>query len=142
MKIVIGSDTKGFGLKEHLKTYLANLGYDVQDVTLEQDLDFYNATVKVTNVVQEEKADKGIVIDEYGVGPFMVANKHKGIICANTFDEHSAMMTRGHNNANMITIGAGIVGEKLAERIAGAFAASEYDGGRHQIRVDMLNKMC
>ncbi|MBU5465429.1 galactose-6-phosphate isomerase subunit LacA [Virgibacillus sp. MSJ-26] len=142
MKLVIGSDAKGFELKEHLKSYLTDLGYSVQDETPEEDLDFYDATTRVVNVIQNEKADKGIVVDEYGAGPFMIANKHKGIICANTFDEHSAFMTRGHNNANVITIGSGIVGEKLAEKIAGTFVKAEYDGGRHQVRVDMLNKMC
>lgn len=142
MKIVIGSDSKGFQLKDHIKSYLTDLGYSVQDETPEKELNFYDATTRVVDVIEKNLADKGIVIDEYGVGSFMVANKHKGIICANTFDEHSAFMTRGHNNANIITIGSGIVGEKLAEKIAETFAKAEYDGGRHQIRVDMLNKMC
>src|SRR5690625_586898 len=122
MKVVIGSDAKGIELKEHLKSYLTDLGYSVQDETPEEDLDFYDATTRVVNVIQNEKADKGIVVDEYGAGPFMIANKHKGIICANTFDEHSAFMTRGHNNANVITIGSGIVGEKMDEKIAVTFA--------------------
>lgn len=142
MKIVLGSDAKGFELKEHLKNHLTELGHDVQDETPEKDLDFVDATTRVAQIVTDDKADKGIVIDEYGAGPFMVANKHKGIISANTFDEHSAVMTRRHNGANVITMGAGIVGVRLAEKIAERFAETEYDGGRHQIRVDMLNKMC
>lgn len=142
MKIVIGSDTKGFRLKEQLKSHLTHLKYEVVDVTPEDSFDFYEASKSVCSVILEKEADKGIIIDEYGVGSFMVANKHKGIICANTYDEHSASMTRGHNNTRIITIGAGIVGDRLAEKIAETFAASDYDGGRHQIRVDMLNKMC
>ena len=65
----------------------------------------------------------------------------KGIICANTFDEHSAKMTNAHNGANVMTMGSGMVGVRLAEKIAETFARSTYDAGRHQVRVDMLNKM-
>lgn len=71
----------------------------------------------------------------------MVATKHKGMIAAEVSEERSAYMTREHNNSQMITIGSQIVGEKLAENIVLAFLKAEYDGGRHQIRVDMLNKM-
>lgn len=71
----------------------------------------------------------------------MTACKYKGIICAEVSDEHSAKMTREHNNASMITMGSGIVGKRLAESIVDAFIKGEYSGGRHQIRVDMLNKM-
>ncbi len=142
MKIAIGSDAKGFELKEHIKELLNHLGHDVLDETPETNLDFFDATGKVVALVQNNQADRGIIIDEYGAGPFMVANKHKEIICANVFDEHSAKMTRGHNNTSVIAIGAGIVGPKLAEKIVKAYINAEYDGGRHQIRVDMLNKMC
>ncbi|MBS4535756.1 galactose-6-phosphate isomerase subunit LacA [Clostridium sp. D2Q-14] len=141
MKVAIGSDLKGYELKEHIKEYLNSLGYEIQDMTLEKELDFFDVTCKIAKAIQEKKVDRGIVIDEYGVGSFIVANKHKGIICANVFDEHSAKMTRRHNNSTMITIGSGIVGVRLAEKIAEIFLASEYDGGRHQIRVDMLNKL-
>ncbi|SMO58265.1 galactose-6-phosphate isomerase subunit LacA [Melghirimyces algeriensis] len=142
MKLAIGSDTKGFTLKEHLKRHLSNLGHEIVDETTGKDLDFFDAATQVVKVVKEKRAERGIVIDEYGVGPFMVANKYKYIVCANAFDEHSAQMTIRHNNANMIAIGSGIVGPRLAEKICEAFLNTDYDGGRHQIRVDMLNKMC
>ena len=71
----------------------------------------------------------------------MVATKIKGMIAAEVSDERSAYMTRGHNNARMITLGSEIVGEGLAKNIVKAFVTGTYDGGRHQIRVDMLNKM-
>lgn len=141
MKIAIASDKKGFDLKEHLCKYLIDLGFEMVDVTPEQDISFYDATIKIAEFIQEGKADKGIMIDEYGVGPSIIANKLKGIICANTFDEHSAKMTNAHNGANLMTMGSGIVGVKLAEKIAETFAKSTYDAGRHQVRVDMLNKM-
>ncbi|MBY7142866.1 galactose-6-phosphate isomerase subunit LacA [Virgibacillus sp. NKC19-3] len=142
MKVVIGSDRNGFELKKILKTYITNLGHEIIDETPEKDLDLYEATTKVAKIIQEEKADRGIIIDEYGVGSSITANKYKGIICANVFDEHSATMTIRHNNASIISIGSGIVGPILAEKIVESFLTAEYDGGRHQVRVDMLNKMC
>lgn len=141
MKVAIGSDVKGYALKEHLKRHLVALGYDIQDITEEEKLDFVDATNRVAEVIENKNFDRGIVIDQYGTGSFMVANKHKGIICANIFDEHSAKMTIRHNNTSMITIGSGIVGIKLAEKIAETYLGSEYDGGRHQVRIDMLNKL-
>ena len=84
----------------------------------------------------------GIVIDAYGAGPFMVATKIKCMVAAEVSDERSAYMTRGHNNSRMITMGAEIVGDELAKNIAKGFVNGKYDGGRHQMRVDMLNKMC
>lgn len=142
MKILLGSDMEGFELKEKLKKFLSNKKYDVVDVTMDENLSSIDAALKVANEVITDSYSKGIMIDGYGVESFMAANKQKGIICANLFDEHSALMTRRHNNSNMITIGGNIVGDKLAERIVDIFVSSEYDGGRHQIRVDMLNKMC
>ncbi|MEF2293506.1 galactose-6-phosphate isomerase subunit LacA [Virgibacillus dokdonensis] len=142
MKVVMGSDVKGFELKEFIKQRLVYLGYDVEDITPKKMNDFYDVTTDLTEFIQKHDDSQGVMFDEYGVGPFMIANKCKGIICANVFDEHSAKMTRAHNNTNMITIGAGIVGNRLAERIVETFLASDYEGGRHQIRVDMLNKMC
>ncbi len=75
-------------------------------------------------------------------GSFMVATKIKGMVAAEVSDERSAYMTRGHNNSRMITVGAEIVGDELAKNIAKGFVNGKYHGGRHQIRVDMLNKMC
>ena len=131
MKILIGSDKKGESLKNHLKSYLICKGYQVIDKT--EDV--------VCKGILSNEGDRGILIDEFGAGSFMAANKHKGIICAEVSDEHSAHMTIGHNNTSVIALGSGIIGEKLAERIVDSYLESEYDGGRHQIRVDMLNKM-
>ena len=85
--------------------------------------------------------EKGIILDDYGTAPFMICSKHSGIVCAQASDEHSAKMTRDHNNTSIITIGYEITGEALAKSICGVFAESDYSGGRHQVRVDMLNKM-
>jgi len=141
MKVVIGSDSKGFELKEYLKRYLVAKGYEVIDKTSEAELDFVESTKLIVGELQKDYSARGIAVDEYGAGSFMVAAKHKGIICAEVSDEHSAKMTRDHNNTSIIAIGAGIVGKKLAEAIVDAYLEADYSGGRHQIRVDMLNKM-
>ncbi len=141
MKIIIGSDKDGFELKEHLKKYLKNKNYEVIDKTPEKNLDFVESTNLVANAMLNKEGDRGIVIDEYGQGSFMVANKHKGIICAVVSEEHSAKMTREHNNACIISMGSGIVGKRLAEELVDAYLNADYAAGRHQIRVDMLNKM-
>lgn len=141
MKIVIGANEKGFELKEHIKKYLSGKGHEVIDKTPEKNLDLVESAKLVAKAMLNKEADRGIAIDEYGAGSFMVANKFKGIICAEVSDEHSAKMTRSHNNACMIAMGSEVVGKGLAEGIVDAFIQSEYAGGRHQIRVDMLNKM-
>ncbi|UXU55587.1 galactose-6-phosphate isomerase subunit LacA [Staphylococcus agnetis] len=142
MKVIIGADQFGLALKDHIKTYLKDNQYDVLDVTEESTSDFIDVTVAVAKEVQKDDSNLGIVIDEFGAGSFMVATKIKGMIAAEVSDERSAYMTRSHNNSKMITMGSALVGEKLAINIVKGFVEGKYDGGRHQIRVDMLNKMC
>lgn len=141
MKIAIGSDTDGFELKEYLKKYLLGKGFEVVDKTPEKGFNLVQSSKLVAKSILDGEVERGVAIDLYGAGSFMVGCKHKGIICAEVSDEHSAKMTSQHNSANMITIGSGIVGNKLAEAIVDAYLKEKYAGGRHQIRVDMLNKM-
>ena len=141
MAIVVGADAAGIRLKEVVKEYLEAEGFQVVDVTGEGQ-DFVDVTLAVAKEVKQAEDNLGIVIDAYGAGPFMVATKIKGMVAAEVSDERSAYMTRGHNNSRMITMGAQIVGDQLAKNIAKGFVNGKYDGGRHQIRVDMLNKMC
>lgn len=140
MTIILGADAQGNDLKDIIKEYLVEEGYSVTDVT-DIEKDFIDNTVAVANAVKSDEDNLGIMIDAYGAGPFMVATKVKGMVAAEVSDERSAYMTRGHNNARMITLGSEIVGELLAKNIAKGFVTGKYDGGRHQIRVDMLNKM-
>ena len=142
MKVILGSDLVGFNLKNYLKKYIFSLGYEVVDVTENPAIDFVDSTLKVARYLSINNDNLGIAIDEFGVGSFMVATKIKGMVVAEVSDERSAYMTREHNNSRMITIGSGIVGERLAENIVKEFLEASYAGGRHQIRVDMLNKMC
>ena len=141
MTIIIGADAAGSKLKDVVKDYLVGESFEVVDVTKEGQ-DFIDVTLAVATEVNEQEDNLGIVIDAYGARPFMVATKIKGMVAAEVSDERSAYMTRGHNNSRMITMGSEIVGEGLAKNIAKGFVNGKYDGGRHQIRVDMLNKMC
>ena len=141
MAIVVGADLKGTRLKDVVKNFLVEEGFEVIDVTKDGQ-DFVDVTLAVASEVNKDEQNLGIVIDAYGAGSFMVATKIKGMVAAEVSDERSAYMTRGHNNSRMITVGAEIVGDELAKNIAKGFVNGKYDGARHQIRVDMLNKMC
>ncbi|WP_027339800.1 galactose-6-phosphate isomerase subunit LacA [Halonatronum saccharophilum] len=141
MKIIIGSDKDGLELKEYVKDCLEKSGYEIVDKTPKGADDFVDSAKSVAQAVVEQEGANGILVDEYGVGSFMVANKIKGAICAVVSEEHSAKMTKDHNNATILALGSGIVGKKLAKEIVDNFVGSEYSGGRHQVRVDMLNKM-
>ena len=138
MAIVVGADLKGTRLKDIVKNFLVEEGFEVIDVTKDGQ-DFVDVTLAVASEVNKDEQNLGIVIDAYGAGSFMVATKIKGMVAAEVSDERSAYMTRGHNNSRMITVGAEIVGDELAKNIAKGFVNGKYDGGRHQIRVDMLN---
>lgn len=138
--IIIGADPAGEQLKEELKGYLAEKNYAFKDVS--SGSDFVDTTLAVVAEVTQNETNLGIVIDAFGVGPFMTATKIKGMIAAEVSDERSAYMTREHNNARLITLGSEIVGVGVAKNIVAGFVTGKYAGGRHQIRVDMLNKMC
>lgn len=140
MKVILGSDMDGNELKDYIKNYLLENGYDVIDKS--ENKDFVETTYAVAQTVLADDDSLGIVFDAYGAGSFMVATKIKGMIAAEVSDERSAYMTRGHNNSRIITIGSKIVGTEIAKNIVKGFLTAGYDGGRHQIRVDMLNKMC
>ena len=142
MTIVIGADKAGKELKENIKEYLKEGKYEVVDVSENEDRDFVDTTLAVVTEVNKTEDNLGIVIDAYGVGSFMVATKIKGMVAAEVSDERSAYMTREHNNSRLITLGSEISAPGIAKNIVKSFVEAKYDGGRHQVRVDMLNKMC
>ena len=96
---------------------------------------------KVARAVASGECEKGIVICTTGIGVSMAANKVKGIRCALCGDSYSAEMTRRHNDANVLAMGAGMVGPNLAERIVDVFLSTQFEGGRHQRRVDKISAM-
>ncbi|HER1885803.1 TPA: galactose-6-phosphate isomerase subunit LacA [Streptococcus pyogenes] len=142
MAIIIGADKAGQELKEVIKDYLKEGKYEVVDVSENEARDFVDTTLAVAKEVNASEDNLGIVIDAYGVGSFMVATKIKGMVAAEVSDERSAYMTRGHNNSRIITLGSEISAPGIAKNIIKGFVEGKYDGGRHQVRVDMLNKMC
>ena len=129
-EIAVAADKAGFDLKETIKTYLTNKGYEVLDLTETPAEDFVDSSVAVAHAVLDGTAQRGIMFDEYGIGSAMASNK-----------ENTAHMTTQHNGAKAIAIGAGIVGPRLAEALVDSYLSVEYAGGRHQIRLDMLEKL-
>ncbi|MBY5061025.1 galactose-6-phosphate isomerase subunit LacA [Streptococcus agalactiae] len=142
MAIIIGADKAGTELKDVIKDYLKEGKYEVIDVSENEVRDFVDTTLAVAKEVNASEDNLGIVIDAYGVGSFMAATKIKGMVAAEVSDERSAYMTRGHNNSRIITLGSEISAPGIAKNIVKGFVEGEYDGGRQQVRVDMLNKMC
>ena len=136
MKVAIAANQIGARLKDVVKAYLADKGYEMVDYS---DADIFTATMNVVKAIKDEGITRGIVIDDYGIAPFMVASKNHGIVCAPTYEDYTSSMTRHHNSTQIITLGANITADVLSCQLAENFVKTEYDGGRHQIRIDMLN---
>ena len=143
MKIALGSDHGGYELKERIKAYLDGQGIPCEDFgTYSKDSCDYPVFGKAAaEAVASGQCDRGIVICTTGIGISITANKVKGIRCALCADPLSAEMTRRHNDANMLALGAGIVGPNLAERIVEVFLNTEFEGGRHARRVGLISEM-
>ncbi|GHV25812.1 ribose-5-phosphate isomerase [Clostridia bacterium] len=139
MRICIGSDHAGFELKSHIFEYLADKGYDIIDVgTFDTaSTDYPVWADKVCDAVLDKSADFGILICGTGIGMSIAANKRQGILCALVNDIYSARLSKQHNNANVIAIGARVVGIGMAEAIVDAYMSAEFET-RHQKRLDML----
>lgn len=137
MKVAIAANQIGARLKDVVKAYLADKGYEMVDYS---DADIFTATMNVVKAIKDEGITRGIVIDDYGIAPFMVASKNHGIVCAPTYEDYTSSMTRHHNSTQIITLGANITADVLSCQLAENFVNTEYDGGRHQIRIDMLNR--
>ena len=140
--IYIGADSAGYDLKEILKGKLIGLGYDVTDVGCDSTASCHYPIFAsaVSKAVQEAPAERlGILICGTGIGMSMCANKYNGVRAAVCSDTFSARMTRIHNDANVLCMGARVIGQCLAEDILDAFLGAEFeDGGRHRQRVDMM----
>ena len=141
MKIALGCDHGGYELKEFIKKTLDKLGYEYEDFGCysTESVDYPIYGEKVARSVASGECDRGIVICTTGIGISIAANKVKGIRCALCGDSLSAEMTRRHNDANMLALGAGITGPNLAKRIVETFLNTEFEGGRHARRVGLLD---
>ena len=139
--IYIGADSAGYYLKEELKGKLAALGYEVEDMgTDSADSCHYPifASRVCEKVAKAPDTTFGILICGTGIGMSMCANKYNGVRAALCSDTYSARMTREHNDANVLCMGARVIGSCLAEEILLAFLKGVYEGGRHAIRVGMM----
>ncbi len=141
MKVFIGASHEACCLKNLLLKWMREQGYQVEDVTKDKMTSFDASQAVVKEVLKNKDEDRGIIVDETGACAFMCASKHNGIICAQLSDEHSAKMTRDHNNANVIALGCRVVGSDVAFGIADRFLKGKYSAGRHKIRIDMLDRM-
>ena len=141
MRVVIASDAEGMSLKEIIKDVLIADGHEVVDYSEEPAADLVDSALAVAHDLLEHEDSLGFAFDGYGVGSYMAATRMKGMVAANISDERSAYMTREHNNCRMVCMGPKVVGPEVATKIAREFLAADYAAGRHQIRVDMLNKM-
>ena len=141
--IAIASDHGGYALKEHIKAYLAAKGITCQDFGTDsaESCDYPIFGKAAAEAVASGQCEKGIVICTTGIGISITANKVKGIRCALCADPLSAELTRRHNDANMLAMGAGMIGPNLAERIVDVFLTTGFEGGRHARRVGLITQM-
>ena len=140
MKIALGCDHGALALKEKLIPHLEAKGYEVKDFgTYTYDsCDYADFAGAAAQAVASGECDKGIVLCTTGIGVSITANKVKGIRCALLSDVMSARMTRQHNDTNMMAIGAAVVGPMLALEITDTWLGTEFEGGRHQRRIDKM----
>lgn len=140
MKIAIASDHGAYAQKEKIKAHLLEKGYEVQDFGTHstESCDYPDFVGPAAKAVASGECEKGIVLCTTGIGASITANKIKGIRCALLHDLLSARLTRQHNNTNMMALGAAITGDMLALEIVDTWLTTEFEGGRHQRRIDKV----
>ncbi len=140
MRIALGSDHGGYELKEYVKKYLDNKGIEYTDygTNSSESVDYPEFGQKVAEVVKEGKCDRGIVCCGTGIGISISANKVPGIRCALCSDCYSARMSREHNNANVLALGARVIGRDVALEIVDIWLKTEFQGGRHEKRLNKI----
>ena len=138
--IVIGSDHAGYALKEKLKAHLTETGVPFVDVGTDSTASCHYPVFakKVCEKIQSGECEKGILVCGTGIGMSMVANKQKGIRAAACSDYFSAKFTRAHNDANVLCLGERVIGSGLACELADVFLSTPFEGGKHQVRIDMF----
>ena len=143
MKIAVASDHGGFALKEKVKEHLIERGFDVEDLgTHSEESVYYPVYGKACGeAVASGKADLCVVVCGTGIGISIAANKVKGIRCGLCTSVEMAHLTKQHNNANILALGGRTTEPELALKIVDEWLDTEFEGGRHQRRVDMLDQM-
>lgn len=143
MKIAIGSDHGGYALKEKIKEYLLNNGYNVEDFGCfsEESVDYPDYALKVAKAVSYGEFDAGILICGTGIGISIAANKVKGIRAALCHDGLTARLAKQHNNANILCLGGRTTGIETAKDIVDNWLGSEFEGGRHLRRINKIKNI-
>ena len=140
--LVIACDHGGYELKEAIKSYLTANNIEFKDFGCDgESVNYPDYADKVCRAIQSGECYRGILVCGTGIGMSMAANKHKGIRAACCSDTFSARMTRAHNDANVLCLGGRVVGFGLAIDMVELFLKTEFEGGRHQVRVDMLTAL-
>jgi ribose 5-phosphate isomerase B len=138
--VAVGADHGGYAMKEDLKGYLQELGYEVIDCGTDSttSVDYPDFAYAVARLVSEGRAWRGIMVDGAGIGSCMAANKVPGVRAAMCYDHATAVNSREHNNANVLTLGGVLLGSNLARQIARTWLETEFGGERHARRVDKI----
>jgi ribose 5-phosphate isomerase B len=141
--VALGADHGGYALKETLKAFLVELGYWIVDCGTHssEPVDYPDLAYAVARLVSSGEAWRGIVVDGAGIGSAIAANKVPGVRAALCYDHATALNSREHNDANVLTLGAGLIGPSLAKQIAQAWLATAFGGGRHQRRVAKITEI-
>lgn len=141
--IIIGSDHAAYDLKEKVKAFLVERGIDVEDAGChnENSVDYPDFGIKVASMVSRGKFDRGILLCGTGIGMSMVANKFPHVRAALCADLFSSIMSRRHNNSNILVLGGRVVGDILAMEIVKAWLETPFEGGRHQRRLEKFDRI-
>ena len=141
--IAIGSDHGGYNLKEEIKRYLEEKEIEYKDLGCisEESIDYPNIAEEVAKEVQSKRCDKGILICRSGIGMSICANKFKGIRCALCHNDQIAKFSRMHNDSNMLALGADYITTSEAIRIIRMWIATDFEGGRHEERLKLIEKI-
>jgi ribose 5-phosphate isomerase B len=142
MKISIGSDHAGYHYKEMIKQFLEEKGFEVLDVGTHSDeaVDYPPFIRAAAEAVQKGECDRGIVLGGSGNGEAMVANRLPGVRCALCWNRETALLARGHNDANMLSLGARMVSSEQALEIVDVWLETPFDGGRHEKRIQQIDE--
>ncbi len=141
MKIGIASDHGGFKLKEAIKKHFSAIEFNDAGTYNEDSCDYPDNVAALCRKIQSGEVEYGIVICGTGIGASIAANKMKGIRAALCCNEFMAEMSKRHNNANVLSLGARVIGEELAFRIVDRWLNTSFEGGRHQKRLDIIDKL-
>lgn len=143
MKIALGSDHRGYNVKQRLAGTLAKLGHEVRDLGVTSDdgaCDYPDYAIPVSEAVAKGEADRGILVCGTGFGMCIAANKVNGIRAVSCRDPIEAEMSRRHNDANVLCMSADFLGQDLIDRMVQVWLATDFEGGRHQRRVEKITQ--